>query len=75
MFSNVLATVNFAAYALQMKAMRFVASITSTDITSMLSENNVIDVTVGKGWYRGQMVGWRYKNIYGRKRSRSLCVA
>ncbi|MBE7056085.1 MAG: alfa-L-rhamnosidase [Ruminococcaceae bacterium] len=37
------------------------------DITSLLKESNVIDVTVGKGWYRGQLVGWRYKNIYGRQ--------
>ncbi len=37
------------------------------DITSMLNSENIIDVTVGKGWYRGQLVGWRYRNIYGRQ--------
>lgn len=26
------------------------------DITDMLSENNVIDITLGKGWYRGRII-------------------
>ena len=28
------------------------------DVTDMLSENNVLSVTVGKGWYRSSMAGW-----------------
>lgn len=35
------------------------------DIKNLLKENNTITVTVGKGWYRGDLIVWRYNNIYG----------
>ena len=35
------------------------------DVTGMLGDNNKIYVTVGKGWYRGELVTWREKNIWG----------
>ncbi len=35
------------------------------DITSLLKHDNTIDVTVGKGWYRGPLIEWHYKEIYG----------
>ena len=35
------------------------------DVTDMLVNENVIDVTVGKGWYRSPLIEWHYSNIYG----------
>ena len=35
------------------------------DVTDMLKADNCIYVTVGKGWYRGELVAWREKNIWG----------
>ncbi len=35
------------------------------DVTSMLRDNNKIYVTVGKGWYRGRLVAWSEKDIWG----------
>ena len=35
------------------------------DITSLLKEENSLNVTVGKGWYRGETVTWRSNNNYG----------
>ena len=36
------------------------------DITNMLQASNEITVTVGKGWYRGVVIGWRDHNFWGR---------
>ena len=36
------------------------------DITHMLQASNEITVTVGKGWYRGVVIGWRDHNFWGR---------
>lgn len=35
------------------------------DITELIKEENTIAVTVGKGWYRGSLIEWRDKDIYG----------
>lgn len=37
----------------------------SYDITEMLEGDNLLTVTVGKGWYRGELVTWRAKDIWG----------
>ncbi|MBE7012070.1 MAG: alfa-L-rhamnosidase [Ruminococcaceae bacterium] len=37
----------------------------SYDITDKLKSGNEITVTVGKGWYRGDLVIWRDNNIWG----------
>ncbi len=44
------------------------------DVTDLLKEENVIDVTVGKGWYRGPLIAWHYDNIYGTASSLIACV-
>ena len=35
------------------------------DITKQIKNENEITVTVGKGWYRGDLVIWRDNNIWG----------
>ncbi|MBR7133230.1 MAG: family 78 glycoside hydrolase catalytic domain [Clostridia bacterium] len=35
------------------------------DITALLRNENTLNITVGKGWYRGEFIGWREKDIYG----------
>lgn len=35
------------------------------DITNLIKEENTIDVTVGKGWYRGRLIAWNERDIYG----------
>lgn len=35
------------------------------DITDKIKSANEITVTVGKGWYRGDLVVWRINNIWG----------
>lgn len=37
----------------------------SYDITDKIRSSNEITVTVGKGWYRGDLVVWRLKNVWG----------
>ena len=37
----------------------------SYDVTGLLKEKNEIMVTVGKGWYRGELIEWRDKDIWG----------
>ncbi len=35
------------------------------DITDMIREKNRLEVTVGKGWYRGALIEWRDTDIWG----------
>lgn len=35
------------------------------DITDKIKSANELTVTVGKGWYRGELVVWRIKNVWG----------
>lgn len=35
------------------------------DVTELLKEENIIEVSVGKGWYRSPLIEWHYANIYG----------
>ena len=35
------------------------------DITALLREENTLNVTVGKGWYRGRLVAWSSRDNYG----------
>lgn len=35
------------------------------DITEFLEKENKIEVTVGKGWYRGDYVAYRHRDIWG----------
>ena len=35
------------------------------DITDKIGASNEITVSVGKGWYRGELVSWRIKDIWG----------
>ena len=35
------------------------------DVTQMLKENNVLSVTVGKGWYRGRISVLNYNDVWG----------
>ena len=35
------------------------------NITDLLKSENVFNVTVGKGWYRSELITWRQKDIYG----------
>jgi len=37
----------------------------SYDVTGLLKEENELKVSVGKGWYRGELVEWRDKDIWG----------
>ena len=37
----------------------------SYDVTELLEKQNELTVTVGKGWYRGELVVWRDKDIWG----------
>ena len=37
----------------------------SYDVTKLMKEKNELVVTVGKGWYRGELVDWRAKDIWG----------
>lgn len=35
------------------------------DVTEYIKNENVLYVTVGKGWYRGMLIEWRDQNIWG----------
>ncbi len=35
------------------------------DVTECIKNENVLYVTVGKGWYRGMLIEWRDQNIWG----------
>lgn len=37
----------------------------SYDVTKMLKKENTLCVTVGKGWYRGELIEWRDKDVWG----------
>ena len=37
----------------------------SYDITDLLTEENILDITLGKGWYRGEIGYFHVSNYYG----------